>query len=83
MIVSKQLAKLSAIMNDVGILFFTPGSRVEARSIVNIYRRLREWKQNLPTPLSMESDRPRGHCHLPHVLFVQYDPWICELRDEC
>ncbi|KAK8255880.1 hypothetical protein IWZ00DRAFT_142343 [Phyllosticta capitalensis] len=80
MIVSKQLAKLSAIMNDVGILFFTPGSRVEARSIVNIYRRLREWKQNLPTPLSMESDRPRGHCHLPHVLFVHilYNVVLCQ-----
>ncbi|KAK8185609.1 hypothetical protein BC567DRAFT_268609 [Phyllosticta citribraziliensis] len=80
-IVSKQLSKLSRIINDIGSTYFAQEGRVEARSVVGIYQRLREWKRNSPAPLSMESDRSRDSCQLPHVLFVNmlYNVCLCHL----
>ncbi|KAK8167714.1 hypothetical protein BKA80DRAFT_340732 [Phyllosticta citrichinensis] len=80
-IVSKQLSKLSRIINDIGSTYFAQEGRVEARSVIGIYQRLREWKRNLPAPLSMESDRSRDSDQLPHVLFVNilYNVCLCHL----
>ncbi|KAK7522488.1 hypothetical protein IWZ03DRAFT_120028 [Phyllosticta citriasiana] len=80
-IVSKQLSKLSGVINDIGAVYFAQEGRVEARSIVAIYQRLREWKNNMPAALSMKSDSTRESPQLPHVLFVNilYNVCLCQL----